>query len=92
MSLSSKTHRLGKEAGAKNSGPQMAKKPRGLGREDAHNLRSPIRSTCSLPPHLRASDSGLTFGWPARQRPGLSSGFPFEKRDIMRDLQPADPY
>lgn len=51
-----------KEAGSENSGPQMAKGPREAGLEDAHNLVSAIRSTGSLPLHLRTSDSGLMLG------------------------------
>ena len=47
---------------AKSSAPQMALRPRGARREDAHNPISPIRSTGSLPLHLTAWDSGLILG------------------------------
>ena len=46
----------------KSSRPQMAHRPREASLEDAHTPIFPIRSTCSLPLHLTAADSGLILG------------------------------
>ena len=45
-----------KKPTAKNSRPQMALRPRGASREDAHNPISPIRSTGRLPPRSTVPD------------------------------------
>ncbi len=78
-----------------NSRPQMGQRLRRARLEEAHNPISPIESTGSLPPRSTVPDEespGSHDRKTVRQRPERSSGFLFKKRDIMRELQRADPY